>query len=80
MNMICDCSFFCLLDLEEQLFRTRERMIEISIEKDNLFDSVSGLEQQLYLSRKNFRKLRKQFFKLKRVHKKCSCRNIVLFH
>ena len=66
-----------VLDLEELLYNARERMIEISIEKDHLFDAVSGLEQQLYLSRKNCRKIQKKLNKLKKVHKKCQ--NIILY-
>ena len=57
MSMICDFSLFGLDYLEEELFKTKERIIEISIEKDTLFDSVSGLEKQLYYCRKKFNDL-----------------------
>jgi hypothetical protein len=57
--------------LEEELFKWKERVIEISIEKDNLLDSVSDLEKQLILYRKKLRKLEKQFEKLKLIHSKC---------
>jgi hypothetical protein len=60
------------LDLKEALYWTRERNIEISIEKDHLFDSVSGLENQLYKCRKSLQKLQKQYDQLKKVHAKCS--------
>ena len=59
---------FYVLDLEEELFKARERIIEISIQKDHLYDSVDGLERQLHLSRKKFKKLQKQFVALKHVH------------
>jgi len=62
--------------LEEELFKARERIIEISIEKDHLYDSVSGIEKQLYWSRKNFRKLQKEHCKLKKLFRKCVCRSI----
>jgi len=54
-------------------------MIEISIEKDNLFDSVSDLVTQLYESRKSYRKLQKQFNALKTLHSNCMKRNIILY-
>jgi hypothetical protein len=65
--------FFIVLDwFEEELFKARERIIEISIEKDHLFDSVSDLEEKLFESRKNFRKLQKQYEKLVKLHSKCA--------
>ena len=70
--------FLLVLDLlEEELFKSRERNIEISIEKDHLYDSVSELEKQLYASRKKFRKLQKQYDILKKAHS--NCKNTILY-
>ena len=70
--------FLLVLDLlEEELFKSRERNIEISIEKDHLYDSVSELEKQLYGSRKKFRKLQKQYDILKKAHS--NCKNTILY-
>jgi hypothetical protein len=80
MNLICKFPLFCfILDLEIALFKARERIIEISIEKDVLFDSVSDLEKSLYLSRKKFRTLQKQFSRYKKMHKNCNCHRIILY-
>ena len=65
--------------LEEKLFEARERNIEISIEKDFLYDSVSGLERNLHECRKKLRKLQKQFDRLKMLHSKCKNETIVLY-
>ena len=65
--------------LVEELFNARERIIEISIAKDHLFDSVSGLERQLYDCRKRLRKLQKQYNRLEKVHSKCNRSPIVLY-
>jgi hypothetical protein len=62
---------FVLEYFEEELFKTKERIIEISIEKDQLFDSVSDLERQCYLWRKKCKKLQKLYDKIKKVHQKC---------
>ncbi len=78
--MNCICSFCLVLDLEEELFKWKERVIEISIEKDRFFDKVSDLEEQLIRSRKKFVKLQKQFEKLKLIHSKCSARYYFLHH
>ena len=64
---------------EDLLFKTRERIIEISIEKDHLFDSVSGLEKQLYESRKSMRKLQKKYDRLKKSHENCKKTKIILY-
>ena len=74
--------YFCssILDLlEEELFKAKERMIEISISYDHLYDSVSGLERQLHESRKCLRKLQKQYNSLKKVHSHCNSRNRILY-
>jgi len=68
-----------VLDIFEELYRTKERMIEISIEKDHLFDSVSGLENSLYESRKRFKKLQKQYEQLKKIHENCKKWNPILY-
>jgi len=57
----------------------KERMIEMSIEKDHLVDSVSDLVNQLYESRKSYRKLQKQFNQLKKLHENCKKRNVILY-
>jgi len=73
--MICEIVFLFVLDyFAEELFKARERIIEISIEKDHYYDSVSDLEKNLHLSRKNFRKLQKQFDNFKKLHSNCSRR------
>jgi hypothetical protein len=73
--MICEIVFLFVLDyLAEELFKARERIIEISIEKDHYYDSVSDLEKNLHLSRKNFRKLQKQFDNFKKLHSNYSRR------
>jgi len=53
-------------------------MIEMSIEKDHLVDSVSDLVNQLYESRKKYRKLQKQFDQLKKLHDYCK-KNTILY-
>jgi len=67
--------------LEEELFKSRERIIEISIEKDHLFDSVSGLELQLHVVRKELRKTKKKLNQLYKLHVNCNCNcgNTVLY-
>lgn len=65
--------------LEEELFNAKERIIEISISYDHLFDSVSGLEMQLHESRKCLRKLQKQYDQLKKVHSHCNSRKLFLY-
>ena len=78
--MICYCFVFLFLDLlEEKLFNARERIIEISIEKDHLYDSVSGLEKQLDHCRNDFNNLKKKFDHLKRVHSKCKNKTVFLY-
>ncbi len=73
--MICEIVFLFVLDyFAEELFKARERIIEISIEKDHYYDSVSDLEKNLHLSGKNFRKLQKQFDNFKKLHSNCSRR------
>jgi hypothetical protein len=54
-------------------------MIEMSIEKDHLVDSVSDLVNQLYESRKKYRKLQKQFDQLKKLHDNCKKKNTILY-
>jgi hypothetical protein len=74
--MLCQC----FLDLfEEELFKARERVIEISIAHDHLFDSVSGLERQLYECRKKFKKVVKELNKLKKIHSQCKPERIVCY-
>jgi hypothetical protein len=51
----------------------------MSIEKDHLVDSVSDLVNQLYESRKSYRKLQKQFNQLKKLHENCKKRNVILY-
>jgi hypothetical protein len=65
--------------LEEKLFNALERNIEISIEKDHLFDSVSGLERQIGHWRSDYKKLKKQYDKLKRIHSKCKNKTFFLY-
>jgi len=72
--MICN-----FLDMEEELFKTKERIIEISIEKDHLFDSVGELERRLYLCRKELKKVKKKYNRICKLHTQCICRNIVLY-
>jgi hypothetical protein len=68
-----------VLDCIEELYMIKERMIEMSIEKDHLVDSVSDLVNQLYESRKSYRKLQKQFNQLKKLHENCKKRNVILY-
>jgi hypothetical protein len=71
------CNLF--LDfLEEELFKARERIIEISISKDHLFDANFDLEKHLYEWQKKFHKLKKQYQclskqyeSLKKLHSEC---------
>ena len=74
-------NIFCLvLDfLEEELFNARERIIEISISKDHLFDSVLGLEIQLHQCRKRLKKLQKQYDLLLKLHNKCKRSQIIIY-
>ncbi len=72
-------NFICFLVLEEELYKARERVIEISIEKDTLFDSVSGLERKLYDARKNVKKFKKKLSVLKKLLRNCICRNVILY-
>lgn len=64
--------------LEEELYKARERIIEISISKDHLFDANFDLEKQLYEWRKKVDKLKKQYQclnkkyeSLKKLHSEC---------
>ena len=51
-----------LLDyIDEDLFNARERIIQISCEKDLLFDSVVELKEKLSECRAEKEKLQKQF-------------------
>ncbi len=61
------------LDLEEELFKAKERIIEISLEKDFLYDSVTDLEMQLFESCQIVRKLEKQLRRCKKLRNKCTC-------
>ncbi len=83
MNIICNLMFlkfpFLVLDLEEELFKAKERMIEISIEKDHLFDANFDLEKQVHYWQVKFRKLQKQYSLLKKVHDDCPKRNVILY-
>ena len=73
-------SLYLVLDiLEEELFKTRERNIEISIAHDNLFDSVSGLEKQLHECSKKLRSLQKKYNSLEKSHSKCNSSPIILY-
>jgi hypothetical protein len=57
--------------MEEELFKTKERIIEISIEKDHLFDANFSLEKQLYESKRDLRKLQQKYKKLSKLHSNC---------
>jgi hypothetical protein len=70
---------FFLDFLEEQLYKAKERVIEVSIAHDHLFDSVSDLERQLYECRKKLKKVEKEFDKLKKSHSKCKNERLVLY-
>jgi hypothetical protein len=48
---------FVLDDIEEELFNARERIIQISIEKDHLYDSVVDLKQKLGVCRYEKKKI-----------------------
>ena len=73
--------FLCLvLDcLEVELFKARERVIEISIAHDHLYDSVSGIEKQLYDCRKKLKKLQKQYDQLEKQHSKCKNQTFFMY-
>ena len=60
--------------MEEELFKTKERIIEISISNDNLLDANYSLEIQLHQWRKKFRKLQKLYDCLQKLHSKCQNR------
>ena len=82
MNALCLLYlifFFCLDYLEEELFKAKERVIEISIAKDMLFDSVSGLEKQLYECRKKLKRVQKNYDHLKSLHSKCKNQTVFLY-
>ena len=69
-----------LLDyIDEDLFNARERIIQISCEKDLLFDSVVELKEKLSECRAEKEKLQKQFNALFKLHSKCRTRNIILY-
>ncbi len=68
-----------VLDYEEELFMANERIIQISIEKDHLFDANFELEKQVHYWRVKFRKLQKQYGVLKKVHDDCPKRSIILY-
>lgn len=65
--------------MEAELFKARERVIEISISYDHLYDSVSSLERQLYECRKKLKKVQKNFNRLEKKHSKCKSERIVLY-
>ena len=52
---------FVLDFIDEELFKARERIIQISIEKDHLYDSVVDLERKLGVCRYEMKKLQTQF-------------------
>ncbi len=73
-NLICECfCFLCLfLDLlEQELFKIKEKNIEMSIAYDTLFDSVAVIESKCYEWRKKYRNLQKLYNELKKSHSKC---------
>ena len=79
-HVCCTFTFFYVLDyLEEELFKAKERVIEISISKDLLFDSVSELEKQLHECRKKLKRLQKHYDNLKLLHSKCKNQTVFLY-
>jgi hypothetical protein len=72
--------FLLLLDcLQEQLFRAKERIMELSFGHDVLNDAVFGLEKELYDSLLKYRKLQKKFHALEKLHSECKNRSLILY-
>ncbi len=53
------------------MFKAKERMIEISIEKDHLFDEKFEIVRNLYCVTRDLRILRKKYSSLKKLHSNC---------
>ena len=71
---------FVLDFIDEELFKARERIIQISIEKDHLYDSVVDLERKLGVCRYEMKNLQTQFNALMKLHStKCRTKNIILY-
>ena len=71
------CILLVVDAMEEELFKTKERIIEISISNDNLLDANYSLEIQLHQWRKKYRKLHKLFVSVQKLHSKC--KNCILY-
>ena len=73
------CLNFVLDRIEEELFCAKERIMQISFEKDELFDSVQELKRKLCDSRSEKKALQKQYNRLLNVHSNCRSKNIILY-
>ena len=73
------CLNFVLDRFEEELYCAKERIMQISFEKDELFDSVEELKRKLYECRDEKNALQKQYNRLLNVHSNCRSKNVILY-
>ena len=73
------CFNFVLDRFEEELYCAKERIMQISFEKDELFDSVEDLKRKLIDCRFEKKALQKQYNHLLKVHSNCRSKNVILY-